>query len=96
MAGTFLYLAPLIYSTNGTAAMARLNKESDPMATTDEAGRFVFLNVEPKTYALVYSSGASEFLLKDPDSNKDLLITVVADQIINVGEVYIETSLVVP
>lgn len=91
MANALLFLAPLIYSTDGTSTMARLNKGTDPSAVTDATGRFTFLNVEPNTYALVYSSGTLEFLLKDPDSNEDLLITVVAGQMTDLGEVYIET-----
>lgn len=90
MSGALLFLAPLIYSADGKYSVANLNKGSDPVAMTDEAGCFVFPNVEPKTYALVYSTMTSEFLLKDPDSNEDLLITVVADQITDLGEIYVE------
>lgn len=70
--------------------MARLNKRTDPVFMTDEAGRFVFSDVEVKEYALIYSSGASEFSLKDPSTNEELIINAVSDQIIDLGEVYIE------
>jgi len=85
-----LFLAPLIYSTDGAYEMANLNKGRDPASVTDEAGRFVFPNVEPKTYALVYSVVTHEFLLKAPGSDEDLLIDVVADQITDLGTVYVE------
>lgn|GEM_PF-7025894 len=90
MASALLFLAPLIYSTDGAYSMAGLDKKSDPTSITDEAGHFVFPNVEAKEYILVYSSGTIEFPLKAPDSNEDLLITVVADEIMDLGEIYIE------
>jgi hypothetical protein len=90
MAGAILYLARLLYSNDGEAAMARLDKTTAPRAMSDQAGRFVFPNVEPDTYALIYSAVTSEFVLKDPDSNEDLLITVTADQIIDLGQIYVE------
>lgn len=91
MAGVSLYLSPLIYSDDGTATMARHNKELDSKAIPDETGRFVFPDIAPNTYALVYSSVTSEFLLKNSKSEEDLLITVVAGQIIGLGEIYVET-----
>lgn len=87
---TLLFLAPIMYSDDGTFSMARLNKRTDPVFMTDEAGRFVFSDVEVKEYALIYSSGASEFSLKDPSTNEELIINAVSDQIIDLGEVYIE------
>lgn len=86
-----LYLTPLLYSTDGTSTMAKLNKNSAPMTLPDETGRFVFPDVEPGEYALAYSAVTSEFLLKSPASDEDLVITVAADQIVDVGELYVET-----
>jgi len=90
MASALLFLAPLIYSTDGNYSMAGLDKKGDPMSITDETGHFVFPNVEAKEYVLVYSSGTTEFPLKAPDSNEDLLVKVVADDIIDLSEIYIE------
>jgi len=90
LSGVSLYLAPLIHSTDGQSAMAKHNAKYDPKAAIDEAGRFVFPNVEPDVYALVYSSVISEFLVKEPGSNKDLLITVEAGQIADLGEIRVE------
>jgi len=86
-----LYLAPLIYSTDGTSTMATLNKNSAPMILPDETGRFVFPDVEPGEYALAYSTVTSEFLIKAPASDEDLVITVAADQVVDVGELFVGT-----
>ena len=85
-----LYLASLIYSDDGESSMAKLDKESAPMTVPDEAGHFVFLDVEPGTYALIYSTVTSEVPLKAPGSGEDLTITVIADQTIDLGGLTIE------
>jgi len=90
MAGAVLFLAPLIYSADGTSSIAALDKGSAPMSVTDEMGRFVMSNVEVREYALIYSSGTTEFPLKDPNSSEDLVIVVVADRITDLGEIYID------
>lgn len=90
MANALLFLAPIIYSNDGTFSMARLNKRTDPVFMTDEAGRFVFSDVEVKEYALIYSSGTAEVSLKDPNMNEELVINAIPGQIIDLGEVYIE------
>jgi hypothetical protein len=90
VANALLYLAPLIYSADGESAMARLDKGNDPASVTDDEGRFAFANVEPGTYAVVYSVVTSEFLIQDPDSGEDLLISVIADQLTDLGKVYVE------
>jgi len=90
MAGVTLYLARIITSTNGAARMAALDKKRAPMAMTDEAGRFVFWNVGPNSYALVFSSGTLEFLIRDPVSDEDMVIMVVSGQTVDLGELYVE------
>ena len=85
-----LYLTPLLYSTDGTSTMAKLDKNSAPMSLPDETGRFVFPDVEPGEYALAFSTVTSEFLLRAPASDEDLVITVAADQVVDVGELYVE------
>lgn len=90
MTGALLFLAPLIYSNDGSFSMARLNKKTDPVFMTDETGRFVFSDVEVKEYALIYSSGTSEFSLKGPSTNEELVINAISGEIIDLGEVYIE------
>jgi len=85
-----LYLTPLLYSTDGTSTMAKLDKNSAPMSLPDETGRFVFPDVEPGEYALAYSTVTSEFLLRAPASDEDLVITVAADQVVDVGELHVE------
>jgi hypothetical protein len=61
------------------------------MILPDETGRFVFPDVEPGEYALAYSTVTSEFLIKAPASDEDLVITVAADQVVDVGELFVGT-----
>ena len=51
---------------------------------------FVFSDIESDTYALVYSSVTTEFLVRDPNSDEDLLLTVEAGHILDLGQLVIE------
>jgi hypothetical protein len=68
-----------------------MNPDSSPSTGTDKDGYFVFQDVEPGTYAMVMWTPGNSWVVSDPDTKLDILVTVEADQITDLGEV--ETDL---
>lgn len=68
-----------------------MNPDSSPSAATDKGGYFAFQEVEPGTYAIVMWTPGNSWVVSDPDTNLDILVTVEAGEITDLGE--IETNL---
>lgn len=68
-----------------------MNPDSSPTTETDEQGCFAFQDVEPDTYAIVMWTPRNSWVVSNPDTDKDILITVEANEITALGE--IETDL---
>jgi hypothetical protein len=68
-----------------------MNPDASPSTGTDEDGHFVFEDVEPGTYAMVMWTPGNSWVVSDPETKLDILVTVEADQITDLGE--IETDL---
>ncbi len=83
-----LYLAPVVEADDGTQALVGLDKKVNPKTITDLSGRFVFSDIEPGTYGLIFSlPGLGEVLINQQGDSDGLLITVEADQITAVEEI---------
>jgi hypothetical protein len=63
---------------------------SSPSTTTDKNGYFAFLDVEPDTYALVIWTPGNSWVVTDPETGLDILVTVEAGAITDLGEVAID------
>ncbi|MBI1878109.1 MAG: hypothetical protein HYR94_07770 [Chloroflexi bacterium] len=87
-----LYLAPVLEGSDGVARLASLDKENDPMARADEFGRFAFLDIEPGTYALIFSlPGRPEAMVnKLGHEGADFLIEVKAGEVTQLDEITAE------
>ena len=92
-AGQFIYLAKVIElgSQEGDdppVLFAELDVRSDPFDQTDEQGRFVVENVEPGLYALaVRLPNLRETLLYDAETEANLSVEIVPDEISDIGTV---------
>ncbi|HID64258.1 MAG TPA: hypothetical protein EYP49_16185 [Anaerolineae bacterium] len=60
---------------------------SSPSTTTDKHGYFAFLNVEPGTYAMVMWTPVNSWVVSDPETELDILVTVKAGATTDLGEV---------
>jgi hypothetical protein len=67
-------------------AMARLNTQTAPQAFTDAAGRFVFTDVPPGHYALIYETPLDTFLARYPNG-EDIVFEVESDEIVDLGTI---------
>jgi len=70
----------------GEPAMARLNTQTAPQAFTDAAGRFVFTDVPPGHYALIYETPFDSYLARYPDG-EDIVFEVKRDEIVDLGTI---------
>jgi len=62
---------------------------SFPNTSTDKHGYFAFLGVEPGTYAMVIWTPVNSWVVSDPETELDILVTVEAGAITDLGEVTI-------
>lgn len=90
MANTRLFLAKMITDEGAPLEVARLNEESAPSSLTDAKGQFVFVNVEPAKYALIIKFPMAAILAHDVVMGQDVVADVVADEVVELGEVSLE------
>jgi hypothetical protein len=85
--GYSVYLAELISNEKGEERVAALKMSSSPQAILDSNGKFVFNNVEPDKYALMFSDGLSSYLLLIPQQEiqEAIIIIVEKENIIDLG-----------
>ena len=81
-----LALARVVEDSNGNPTVVSFSQLSAPRALTDNSGRFVFVDVPPGHYALIYDRISDAFLLNDPTTGGDYLFVTEAGQILNLGE----------
>lgn len=81
--GATIYLG-VVDETEGDIAVARLDTEAAPQTTTDEAGRFVFTDISPGRYALIYATPLDTYLARTPDG-EDVVFVVGPDEIKDLG-----------
>jgi hypothetical protein len=86
---TILFLAPVLYSEDGTAAFAGLDQDNDPATNTNESGIFTFENVPEGIYGLVVLAGIQVYLVTD-ETGSDYLISVEPNKVINLGDVRVD------
>ncbi len=80
-----LYLAEVIKDEQGQDSVAALKRISSPRTATNDQGQFVFLNVPPGKYGLVLDLVQSAYLLHDPKSNEQIILTVTANEEVDIG-----------
>jgi len=74
--GYSVYLADLLVDQEGIERVASLKRSSSPQAILDKDGIFVFNEVPPNRYALMFSDGISSYLLLFPETNIEEAIIV--------------------
>lgn len=86
---TVVYLGDLIpVELEGEKShLVTMNPDSSPSTATDREGWFVFEDVEPGTYAMVMWTPGNSWVVSDPDTELNILVTVEADRITDLGEV---------
>lgn len=88
-----LYLTTLLRTAEGKEILAALDVATDPRAFTDQEGVFLFTEISPETYGLAIVCPTGSFLLREPDTGGDLLITAEAGAVIDLGILYISQDI---
>jgi hypothetical protein len=89
-AGVTLYLAALLPLTPGPDYLIGMDLANSPRTVVYEDGRFLFPNIAPNRYALVLWTPNQSAYAQDPaNSDKELIVTVAAGQIVELGDVTI-------
>jgi len=85
-----LYLAEVSEVVEGGTSVAKLDAGSAPKAVVYQTGAFIFTDIPPGSYALVASiSPANSTLILDSETSTELVISVEAGDIVDLGTVYI-------
>jgi hypothetical protein len=86
MAGQVVYLGSLLPLEPGPGYLINVSPGQSPVAQVDPESRFLFSGVPPARYAIVLWAPHSSQMVPDPAKpGQELLITVVADQILDLG-----------
>jgi hypothetical protein len=84
-----LVLAEVITSDTGQPALVGYD-EASPRGETFPTGVFVFRNVKPGQYSLVINMAVTEFLVKDATTGAELIFTVTANEVTDLGQVIVQ------
>jgi len=87
---TRLFLARMLTDDNGPVALASLDENTAPLSVTNADGQFVFVGVEPGMYALIIKTPTQANLAHDVVNDIDIVLTVTADQVTELGDIHIE------
>jgi len=85
-----LYLGKAVPTSNPNVDLVELDEKTAPRAIINRAtGEFIFLDVEPGKYGLIAWEPMNSLLVKDPQTGYTLFVTLLADQVIDVGTLLI-------
>ncbi|MHB0923867.1 MAG: hypothetical protein ACYC3H_07885 [Bellilinea sp.] len=80
-----LFLADILQSGDGVEVATSLDRSVAPTSLSNNEGKFNFLNVPPGRYGLMLYEGVNSYLLLDPSNGEAILISVDADEEIDLG-----------
>ncbi len=86
--GYNVYLADIVIDDQGRETTAVLRRAESPQALLGIGGEFVFSDVVPDRYALMFFNGTGAFLLLDPGgvTEQAIIVEVVPGEIVDLGE----------
>ncbi len=87
---TVIFIGKVILANDGVHKIGSLNKDVDPSYTTHADGRFVFEDIEPGTYTLFLYDGLGVYVIKDPITGQDILLTLKAGDAIDLGVIKVD------
>lgn len=86
-----LFLGDLISSTDSENGLivGSISIESDPIAQQALNGDFIFVDIAPGNYGLFIWTPASAFIIHDTQTNQPITFIANADEMINLGVIYV-------
>lgn len=85
MGGVEVFLGDHIGAT-GDVPLYGFDPQVAPHAVADAYGRFVFTDVPPDEYVIIFWTPFNSVMASDPDSGEPLIVSVLAGQTTDVGE----------
>jgi hypothetical protein len=82
---SLLYLAETIKDSSGNNSFAAMDRIHSPRTESDDNGRFTFVNIPPGNYGLILDQVSSSYLLLKPGSQEVMIISVSADERVDLG-----------
>lgn len=85
-----LILGTLVFASDPNAAppLVGYSEETDPKATQDLSGKFIFTDIKPGSYGIVVWTPGSHTLVNDSQGNT-VQVTVEAGKVVDLGNVYV-------
>lgn len=80
-----IYLGDVVTDGQGQKTGVTYDQVNSPRSVTDQEGRFTFRNMPPDEYGLVLDLVQQAFMLRDPVKEGDLIISVAAGDIKDLG-----------
>jgi len=87
---TKVFLAKMITKEGDVVGIASLNEETAPWALTNVEGQFTFVGLGPGKYALIIKTALAAVLAHDVVADEDVVATVAADQVVELGEIQVD------
>jgi hypothetical protein len=87
---TVVSLGQVLENDQGTPVMGQLNSNTKLRSQTDTNGRFLFSDVPAGKYVLISDYLVRAYLLKDPKTGGDLIISATPNQVVDLGTLVYE------
>ena len=85
-----LFLAEAVPTSNPDVDLLQLDEKASPRASINrDTGEFIFLDIEPGKYGLIVWEPMSSMPVNDPATGNTFFIVLQADQVADVGTLYI-------
>ena len=81
---SLLFLGEVVYTDTGMPIIS-VDRQNDPVIVLQPNGTFVFENVMPGEYGIVFFTPDYSFLLENAESGESLMITLESDQVLDIG-----------
>ena len=81
-----LFLGEILTMNNGKPIVS-LERTTAPYAIPLQNGEFLFQNLSPGKYGLVFYTPELNFLVDKPDSTESMIIDVLPDQVLDLGKI---------
>lgn len=89
LTGLTLYFGTLLPLTPGPDYLISMDLANSPKTIIREGGRFIAENISPGNYVLlIWTPHESRYILDPNKPDKELIVEVIAGQIVDLGEVY--------
>ena len=87
---SIVYLGEVVYTDTGVP-IVRMSQQSAPFVVLPLSGEFIFKDIPPGEYSLVFFTPDYSFLIDNAETDESLLLSVTSNQTLNLGKLEIQT-----